>query len=104
MGVETRHDGKLYYYEKERRGDKVISRYVGGGLVVDLAEAYAQREADRKQAERERLEVTKRMMDEIDSGVDPLGEVVNLMVEAQLLASGYHRHKRQWRKRREVKA
>jgi len=44
------------------------------------------------------------MMDEIDSGIDPLGDVVNLMVEAHLLASGYYRHKRQWRKRREKRA
>ena len=101
MGVEQRHDGKLYYYRKQRIGDRVVSEYVGRGHVIAIAEREAQREAARKQREREQLEATKQAIALIEA--DPLTDMVDLLVEAHLLSLGYHKHNRQWRKRRETK-
>jgi hypothetical protein len=41
MGLEQRK-GKLYYYEKRRVGRRVVSEYVGGGLLALLAHREAQ--------------------------------------------------------------
>lgn len=35
MGIGSRRNGKVYYYQKQREGDRVISRHVGGRLVAD---------------------------------------------------------------------
>jgi hypothetical protein len=104
MGVEARNkNGNLYYYRKRRVGDRVVSEYVGGGLVVDLAQRSAEIEQARKQAEREQLKAERMSMAEIDNALDDFSNMVDSLVEAELISLGFHRHKRQWRKRRNGK-
>jgi hypothetical protein len=103
MGIEARR-GRAYYYRKERCGDRVISRYVGGGeLGLALAtmdgEDRAAARLDRERAaelwrvERERMEAEDREFAEYFDRVE-------MQVREMLTAAGYHRPKRQWRKRR----
>lgn len=97
MGWET-YGGKQYYYRKRREGNRVISEYVGRG---ELAEAIAALDAldKRRQAlEREAWKETKRHQRELDAMIDEIGGYVRAMVKAELIAAGYHTHKRQWRK------
>ncbi len=99
MGIELRR-GSPYLYRKERHGDRVVSRYVGGGLLglaglmLDEEERVErQREADAWRAERERLEAEDRAVaDDFDR--------VEAQVRAMLTAAGYHRLRGEWRKRR----
>lgn len=99
MGIETRK-GKLYYYKKRREGERVVSEYVGSGEVVQLADRMAALECERKQEQRESLRSQQTSMDRINSMVDSYSEMVDRVVEAHLLALGYHKHNRQWRLRR----
>ena len=100
MGIETRRNGNLYYYKKRREGDRVISEYVGGGLVASLAQKRAEIERHQKQLEREQLRVECMSVAEIDNAIDGFSRLVDSVMEAELLLSGYHKHKRQWRRRR----
>jgi len=100
MAIETRRNGNLYFYEKRREGSRVISEYVGGGLIASLAQKRAELEHQRKQAERERLKAERMSMAELDNALDSFSDLVDSLVEAQLISMGFHKHKRQWRKRR----
>jgi hypothetical protein len=89
-------NGRLYYYENHRQGRRVVSSYVGGGMGAVLAQERAEEEAAKRQAfERERARVAA-LSAQVDAAVDRLMR----MAEGQLVASGFHEHKRQWRKRR----
>ena len=99
MGWEKRGH-RLYYYRKRREGKRVIPEYVGRG---ELAEAIATLDAlDRHEQERERaaLRDAREAQRGVDQAIDTAGELVRALARAVLFASGYHKHKGQWRKRR----
>ena len=88
-----------YYYRKRRKGKLVISEYLGGGLE---AEQYAQAcQETEKSIQRERE--IKREMAATNAQVDDICKTLNGAVRAWLLTLGYHQHKREWRKRRNVR-
>lgn len=100
MAWEERN-GNRYYYRKRRIGDRVVSEYMGGG---DLADAFAYLDGidrNRQTLEREIDRAEREAQQEIDHQVDELISLARTLADATLLAAGYHRHKGQWRKRRE---
>lgn len=103
MAWETR-SGRRYYYEKKRVDGRVVSRYVGRGLSAQLAQscnAIAR-------IEREELRIAAKAQAaldrELDSQIRRSARVVKLMVETSLILSGFHKHKGQWRRKREQKS
>lgn len=79
----------------------MVTEYLGGG---ELGRALAELDAMQiKQREQERAaQVAEREAQRaIDAGVDALGAAVRVLVQAVLVANGYHRHKGQWRKARD---
>jgi len=96
MGLERRRNGNVYYYQKRREGNRVVSEYVGSGLVADLA----RKRAEIDQAQRAQRRAERMSMAEIDRRIDQFSGLVDLLVKAELLTLGYHQHKRQWRRRR----
>jgi signal recognition particle GTPase len=99
MGVEQRK-GNLYYYRKRRDGDRVVSEYVGGGLVVSLVERQAEIERAQRAAELAQRHAERMSLAEIDRQMDQFSNLVDSVMAAELLTLGYHQHKRQWRRRR----
>jgi hypothetical protein len=101
MAWELRR-GRPYYYRKERHGDRVVSRYAGGGpaghssACRDREERAARaRSAEARRSDRDRL------ADE-NQAMEAWFEDVEVLAQAALLAAGYYRHDRgEWRKRRE---
>jgi hypothetical protein len=101
MGIEARNkNGNLYYYRKRREGDRVVSEYVGGGAIASLSEYQDRRERAEREAADLRQRAARMSLARIDQQLDEFGEMVDLLVKAELLAMGYHQHKRQWRRRR----
>jgi len=100
VGLEKRN-GHVYYYKSRRDGEKVRKVYVGAGdfahLAAKLDEAERLRrrkeEAAHCREERERLERSAAFLQELE-------EAAEVLVRAHLLASGYHKHKGQWRRQR----
>jgi hypothetical protein len=95
-----RRGGNLYYYRCEREGGGVRKRYIGTGEVAELIAhadaalrlAREQRQA-REGAELERLEA-------LCAPLEELSEAADVLARAQLVASGYHRHKGEYRRAR----
>ncbi len=98
MGMETRGNNR-YYYQKERRGARVTSTYLGSGLVAALIAEY---EELRKAEELYKRSLFKREQGKLkQQAALVLGTEADVreLVKAVLLANGFHQHKRQWRKR-----
>ena len=103
MSLEDR-DGRLYFYEKTRNGDRVISRYVANGTIAAYcaqiqADAQCERrfqreaERDREAKERERERPIEQWFDDVE-----------LLADACLIAAGFRCHKRgEWRRQHSKK-
>jgi len=99
MGLEIRN-GRPYFYEKVRDGDRVCSLYLGSG---DVAIGYAiMAEEDRLEAEEERAELEAEeaawMAEDAaeESLVDAATDAAERAVGEALVAAGYHRPSRKW--------
>jgi hypothetical protein len=103
MGWETRRNGKQYYYEKEREGDKVVSRYIGAGRLAPLVAEINQLRQERRQQQRWEAAITRDEFSELAATPEDLTlllEQARSATAAALVDAGYHQHKRQWRKKR----
>ena len=98
MAWEERN-GHKYFYRKQREGNRVISEYIGDGVVAELYAQACQEKEKSIQRERER----RREITATNAQVDDICKALNNAVRAWLLALGYHQHKREWRKRRNVR-
>jgi thioesterase domain-containing protein len=99
MGWEDR-SGHSYYYRKERRGPRVVSRYVGAG---QTARFLAMLDALDREAEEEKraAEIEAREATELgEAHAIAFGAVCETLTLATLLAEGFHTHKREWRRAR----
>jgi hypothetical protein len=101
MGWEKRGKG-MYYYRKRREGKHVVSEYKGLG---SLAHLYSELDLDNKKHPERKYHHAqwKQQNDEItgiNKEIDQLDEIIDGLVRAVLLTSGYHPHKGQWRKSR----
>lgn len=101
MAWEKRGDS-LYYYQSEREGGKVRKRYIGRGelaqIIAHAGETRCRVRAERKARERAELEEAGNLL----TMGDELYEAAEILARAQLVAAGYHRHKGEWRRRRDV--
>ena len=91
MGLEKRN-GHVYYYKSRRDGEKVRKVYVGAGDFAHVAAKLDEAERLRRKEERERLERSAAFVHELE-------EAAEVLTRAHLLASGFHQHKGQWRRR-----
>jgi hypothetical protein len=103
MGWETRRNGKRYYYEKARQGNRVVSRYIGAGQLAPLVAEINQLDRERRQQERWEAQMARNEFAELaatPAALTLLLEQAQSAAAAALVAAGYHQHKRQWRKKR----
>ena len=101
MGWEARGNGR-YYFRYRKVDGRVTRQYLGAGGVAELAAAAdALRRADRRAA-MEGRRAEEASWREALAPLLELSRVADLMARAALLAGGYHRHARTWRKRRNV--
>ena len=94
-------NGRPYAYESVRRDGRVTSSYRCCGEVAEIIaefEAVNRRKAYVKK-ENERWE--REFLETADRAQTDYFDLVEDLARAALYASGYHLHKRQWRKRRD---
>lgn len=100
MGWENRPNGGRYYTRSRREGGRVVREYVGCGQKGEhAAMADAARRAERE-AERAMIQAERERAQAIDAELAKLHSTIDLLTRGDLLAAGYERYKRQWRKRR----
>lgn len=100
MGWEDRERGSQYYYRKRREGRRVVSEYVGVGLVAQLAAEMDRTERVHKAAERAQWQREMAAHDAVDKRIDEVCAQVHTLTQAALVAAGFHQHKGQWRRKR----
>ncbi len=88
--------GKPYYYQSRRVGRRVVSEYVGAGLIGQ----YAARLDYLDQAQRRAERADRARFREFDTQARVLDTLIAEAIADVLTAHGFHQHKRMWRKRR----
>jgi hypothetical protein len=99
MGLEKRKRG-IYYYKKLRIGNRVISKYVGGGLNALLAHNDAKINAEQRKAHRKKFIQDQKQIADLDKNIEEIFKLVDSLSTSELLLSGFHKHRGTWRKRR----
>lgn len=102
MGYETRGNQR-YFYLKERQGGKVVSRYLGNGIIGELAHAAACEVKFQHDLQQADLYYYKTEIRKIEQISDDFDTITRTLTKAVLISNGYHTHRRQWRKKRRVK-
>ena len=102
MGWEQRH-GRSYYYRKVREGGRVRSEYVGSGIVAQICAGDDEDKRRDRAAKRAADLATRQGEAEIDRQLADVGSALAVMTDATLYAAGFHKHKGQWRKKRNEK-
>src|SRR5215218_7780112 len=101
MGWESRGRGTRRYYTRSQWVDgRVVREYFGSGVLGEIAaleDEYKRRQREEEAAcwkeEKQSLEAGAAFLDE-------LAQAAEVLLRAQLLASGFHQHKGQWRRQR----
>ena len=97
MGWEDRN-GNAYYYRKCREGKRVVSEYIGGGLVGQIADALDREERSENGQERASWLQHRTDAHALDIQIANIERMTQAIMRAGLLLAGYHAPKRQWRK------
>ncbi|KAA5542425.1 hypothetical protein [Adhaeribacter rhizoryzae] len=99
MALEIRN-GRPYYYRKKRKGNKVISIYVGSGefALVSADLDFYERYNNTQEKNLERKEQALHL--QADNELKYLEEKLKELFTWIAVANGYHKPKRQWRKKR----
>jgi hypothetical protein len=93
-----RRDGNLYFYRSVRDGGKVRRLYWGSG---ELARIAHEREIMNRAAREHEQRESARELEHLEALAAPvleLSEAAEILVRAQLIAAGYHRHKGEYRR------
>lgn len=99
MAWEQRGSG-IYYYRKKRKGNRVVSEYVGRGPYAVLEDLLVREEQRARKEERETLRRIQQEDLQTSQQLDRVENVLYTLADALIRACGYHKHKGQWRKQR----
>jgi hypothetical protein len=91
----------LYYYRSVRSGDRVKKEYCGGGRLGRLAAQIDEVERQQRVEESNYWNVEKERLEENTAFLQEIEEAAQILVRAHLVAAGCHRHKGEWRRKRE---
>ena len=103
MALEVHEGGRKYLYLSQRdpRTGRVKKLYVARGPKADAAAAELAARKKRRIDERLAVERTVAELRAVDALMAGLDDAASLLLEAALLAAGYHRQNySRWRKRR----
>ena len=101
MGWEQRGNNS-YYYRKERDGSRVKSVYVGRGEIADMVSQIQSTSALLERSARATYSLEAIKSQKAEVAMEQTSELIRLLTQASLLSAGFHTHKRQWRKKRNV--
>jgi hypothetical protein len=98
VGWENRERGGPYYTRSRRVGGRVVREYVGAGLLGWLSAEADRIERDRAEAEKARRRRELERLEALAAPLCELSEAAEVLVRAELLAGGYHKHNGEWRR------
>ena len=92
--------GNLYYYRTHWVNGRPVKEYVGGGLLGRLSAEADRIGRERAEAERARHRRELERLEALISPAAELSKAAEVLLRAELIAAGYHRHKGEWRRAR----
>jgi hypothetical protein len=101
MAWDVRGDLR-YFYRSQRIGDTVKRVYVGSGEVAKRAAAKDAAAKAKRAADQAELITFEAKMADVDQLTAEVRQGVDLLTEAVLLSLGFHEHRGQWRRHRNV--
>ncbi len=101
MAWETRANGGRYYTRSRREGGRLVREYIGCGVKGELAAAADVSRRGEREAERAAIRAERERERAAEAELVALHWTVDQLTRGALLAAGFERHKRQWRKRRD---
>ena len=100
MGWETRK-GKGSYYTRSRRVDgRVVREYIGTGPAAEFVADLDDLDRSKRRMYLMEFDKERKAQSLIDRIINEETEIVQNLTQAVLLVNGYHKHKGQWRKKR----
>jgi hypothetical protein len=90
-----------YYYRNRRINGRVVSEYHGTGYGAELVAQLDAHERQQDEVRRKAWQELRQRQAALDKLVDDVGDLVTPLLEAVLLTTGHHQHKRQWRRKRD---
>src|SRR5262249_52460061 len=103
MGWENRK-GRLYYYTKEWIGSRVISHYVRGRETAQLIAEIRRMRQEEREIEHDLKAEALAELEAEDREAERIAEMANTLMKGALIASGFHQHKRSWRRKRNAQS
>jgi hypothetical protein len=100
MAWEERR-GRSYYYRSVREGQRVRKEYVGGGTLGQLLSLHDELERCLRKEEETSWKEEQERLKRSAGFVRELEEAAQILTRAQLLVSGFHKRKGEWRRLRE---
>ncbi len=97
---EQRERGGRYYYRSIRDGERVRKEYVGAGELARITAEGDVLKRARREGERQRGREEVERLEDLAAPVLEIDEAAEVLTHAALVASGYHRHKGEWRRER----
>jgi len=95
-----RINGREYYYESERHGDRVETRYCGAGAVGLRAARRQERDRRKREAESEKRRTEREESKAAEQAIADWFNNIQSIADAAMIAAGFHKHKGQWRRKR----
>ena len=99
MALEER-DGNLYYYRSVRDGERVRKVYCGSGEIAAIMARLDEQERQERALEATERKADLERLEALSRGVEELSEAAEVLTRAHLVAAGYRRVNREWRRRR----
>ncbi|HID75771.1 MAG TPA: hypothetical protein EYP56_07215 [Planctomycetaceae bacterium] len=100
MAWEYRGKHGPYYYRSRRVGGRVVKEYLGRGEAAHWAAMMDLWDKQQRQQQTDRHRQRKAEEKALEDQLDNVCHLARLATWTQLLLSGYHNHKGEWRKRR----
>lgn len=91
---------RKYYYRSRRVGKRFVKEYLGGGLAGEIAARQDAEFRDRRRKEKAEVTQMAAPLRDADGLLEQLNRGIDMLVAAELLAAGFHRHGTAWRRRR----
>lgn len=98
--VWERRGNSCYYYRKKRIGNRIVSEYIGSGETAFLFARLDEIGSEEKNIEREKDALIRQELAAKSLCIERLHKANAEIVEFVLKSLGFHRHKGQWRKKR----
>ena len=101
MALETRNGRGRYYTRSFRVNGRMVREYVGAGQAGEQAARQDKMEREQRQLEREARDQERSELAAMTEALEALAAETEARVKEILEERGYHRHKGQWRKKRQ---